>query len=122
MRPQNRKNYIKDVIDTTFTVEHDSFGVIRREHKPGGSNFAVTEDSIKECVRPCYLFYAALQKGITEVIPHHLLKPFDEGELKVIVDVLGTIAIDDWKCNARLEHSSHTSGCGQKGMQRRKKK
>lgn len=56
-----RENDISDVIDTTFTVEHDSFGVIQmRELKPGGSNVAVTEDNKKEYVR-LYVTYRFMQ-------------------------------------------------------------
>nr|XP_027219412.1 E3 ubiquitin-protein ligase SMURF2-like isoform X2 [Penaeus vannamei] len=108
------ENDITDVIDTTFTVEHDSFGVIQmRELKPGGSNVAVTEDNKKEYVRlyVTYRFmqgieqqFAALQKGFTEVVPQHLLKPFDERELELIIGGLGKIDIDDWKANTRLKH------------------
>ena len=43
---------ITDIIDTTFTVEHDCFGVLlKKELKPGGSSVAVTEDNKKEYVR-----------------------------------------------------------------------
>lgn len=43
-------NNPRDVIDMTFSVEHDSFGVIEM------SNFAVTEDSKKEFVKHCHCF------------------------------------------------------------------
>lgn len=49
--------------------------------------------------------FAALQKGFTEVVPQHLLKPFDERELELIIGGLGKIDIDDWKANTRLKVS-----------------
>ena len=40
------------VIDTTFSVEHNSFGVLKvHELKPEGKNNQVTEDNKKEYVR-----------------------------------------------------------------------
>ncbi|XP_071551035.1 E3 ubiquitin-protein ligase SMURF2 isoform X4 [Panulirus ornatus] len=108
------ENDITDIIDNTFTVEHESFGVLQmRELKPDGSNIVVTEDNKKEYVK-LYVNYrfmqgieqqfAALQKGFTEVVPQHLLKPFDERELELIIGGLGKIDIDDWKANTRLKH------------------
>ncbi|XP_050718428.1 E3 ubiquitin-protein ligase SMURF2-like isoform X2 [Eriocheir sinensis] len=108
------ENDITDIIDNAFTVEHESFGVLQmRELKPGGSNIMVTEENKKEYVK-LYVNYrfmqgieqqfAALQKGFTEVVPQHLLKPFDERELELIIGGLGKIDIDDWKANTRLKH------------------
>lgn len=108
------ENDITDIIDNTFTVEHESFGVLQmRELKPGGGSVVVTEDNKKEYVR-LYVNYrfmqgieqqfAALQKGFTEVVPQQLLKPFDERELELIIGGLGKIDIDDWKANTRLKH------------------
>nr|XP_045601991.1 E3 ubiquitin-protein ligase SMURF2-like isoform X2 [Procambarus clarkii] len=108
------ENDITDVIDSTFTVEHESFGVLQmRELKTGGSSVVVTEDNKKEYVR-LYVNYrfmqgieqqfAALQKGFTEVVPQQLLKPFDERELELIIGGLGKIDIEDWKANTRLKH------------------
>jgi E3 ubiquitin ligase SMURF1/2 len=40
------------VIDTTFSVEHNSFGVLRaHELKPGGRDILVTEENKKEYVK-----------------------------------------------------------------------
>lgn len=68
-----RKNSIAGVIDTTFQVEFDSFGVLKvHELKPGGGNIPVTEKNKEEYVR-LYVNYRfmrgieqqflALQKG-----------------------------------------------------------
>ncbi|XP_068217823.1 E3 ubiquitin-protein ligase SMURF2 [Palaemon carinicauda] len=108
------ENVITDIIDTTFTVEHDCFGVLqKKELKPGGNNVIVTEENKKEYVRLYVNFrfmqgiehqFGALQKGFTEVVPQHLLKPFDERELELIIGGLGKIDIEDWKANTRLKH------------------
>lgn len=47
--------------------------------------------------------FLALQKGFTELIPTHLLRPFDENELELIIGGLGSIDIVDWKANTRLK-------------------
>jgi len=47
-----RENNMTGVIDTTFSVEHNSFGVLRvHELKPGGRDILVTEENKKEYVK-----------------------------------------------------------------------
>lgn len=104
----------KDIIDTTFAVEQSSFGVLKlHELKTGGQNIQLTEDNKKEYVKlyVTYRFmrgieqqFLALQKGLTEVVPGTLLKPFDEREIELIISGIGTIDIEDWKRNTRLKH------------------
>ncbi|UYV61040.1 SMURF1 [Cordylochernes scorpioides] len=48
--------------------------------------------------------FLALQKGFNELIPQHLLKPFDEKELELVIGGLGRIDIADWRQNTRLKH------------------
>uniref|UniRef100_A0A8C1WFC9 HECT-type E3 ubiquitin transferase n=1 Tax=Cyprinus carpio TaxID=7962 RepID=A0A8C1WFC9_CYPCA len=48
--------------------------------------------------------FLALQKGFNELIPQHLLKPFDNKELELIIGGLGKIDLNDWKANTRLKH------------------
>ena len=46
------ENSITDIIDTTFSVEHDSFGVLKvHELKKNGRNIPVTETNKKEYVK-----------------------------------------------------------------------
>ncbi|KAK7790386.1 hypothetical protein R5R35_006760 [Gryllus longicercus] len=108
------ENTVTGIIDTTFSVEHNSFGVLRvHELKPGGRDIVVTEDNKKEYVR-LYVNYRfmrgieqqflALQKGFTELIPSHLLRPFDEREIELVIGGLGSIDIADWRNNTRLKH------------------
>ena len=107
------ENSISDVIDTTFSVEHDSFGVLKvHELKKNGRNIPVTEQNKKEYVK-LYVNYRsdilsgqitvfhllcclsrfmqgieqqflALQKGFHELIPQNSLKPIDERELELV--------------------------------------
>ncbi|GJQ81715.1 hypothetical protein Trydic_g9156 [Trypoxylus dichotomus] len=108
------ENNIDGVLDTTFSVENNSFGAIKvHELKPGGASFAVTEENKREYVK-LYVNYRfmrgieqqflALQKGFTELIPPALLRPFDERELELVISGIATINIADWKANTRLKH------------------
>lgn len=47
--------------------------------------------------------FLALQKGLLELVPAQLLRPFDERELELVICGLGTIDINDWKTNTRLK-------------------
>lgn len=89
----SRENDISNVIDTTFSVEHDAFGQLQvHELKPNGKDIIVTEDNKKEYVK-LYVNYRfmqgiehqfqSLQKGFCELVPLHLLHQFDEKELEV---------------------------------------
>lgn len=113
------ENDISTVIDTTFAVEFNSFGVLKvHELKTGGKDIPLNEENKKEYVK-LYVNYRfmrgieqqflALQKGFTELIPTHLLRPFDENELELIIGGLGSIDIVDWKANTRLKHCTTTT-------------
>ena len=48
----NRENKITGIIDSTFSVENNSFGaLVVHELKPGGSSIAVTEENKREYVK-----------------------------------------------------------------------
>lgn len=94
-----RQNNIDGVLDTTFSVENNSFGVLKvHELKPGGAGIPVTEDNKREYVK-LYVNYRfmrgieqqflALQKGFSELIPATLLRPFDERELELLISGIG---------------------------------
>ncbi|KTG32122.1 hypothetical protein cypCar_00007269, partial [Cyprinus carpio] len=88
----NGENDITSVLDHTFCVEHNAFGkFLQHELKPNGKNIPVTEENKKEYVRLYVNWrfmrgieaqFLALQKGFNELIPQHLLKPFDNKELE----------------------------------------
>uniref|UniRef100_A0A667XWQ5 E3 ubiquitin-protein ligase n=1 Tax=Myripristis murdjan TaxID=586833 RepID=A0A667XWQ5_9TELE len=108
------ENDITSVLDHTFCVEHNAFGkFLQHELKPNGRNIPVTEENKKEYVRLYVNWrfmrgieaqFLALQKGFSELIPQHLLKPFDHKELELIIGGLGKIDLADWKANTRLKH------------------
>uniref|UniRef100_A0A9J7YMY5 E3 ubiquitin-protein ligase n=1 Tax=Cyprinus carpio carpio TaxID=630221 RepID=A0A9J7YMY5_CYPCA len=108
------ENDIASVLDHTFCVEHNAFGkFLQHELKPNGKNIPVTEENKKEYVRLYVNWrfmrgieaqFLALQKGFNELIPQHLLKPFDNKELELIIGGLGKIDLNDWKANTRLKH------------------
>merc|ERR1719427_930812 len=117
------ENDITEIIDTTFSVEHDSFSTPKlscstlkvHELKKNGRNIPVTEQNKKEYVKLYVNFrfmqgieqqFLALQKGFHELIPQNSLKPFDERELELVIGGLGTIDLQDWKSNTRLKHCS----------------
>ncbi|XP_066258388.1 E3 ubiquitin-protein ligase SMURF2 [Euwallacea similis] len=108
------ENNIDGVLDTTFSVENNSFGVVKvHELKPSGAQIAVTEDNKREYVK-LYVNYRfmrgieqqflALQKGFTELIPTASLRPFDERELELVISGIGSIDITDWRAHTRLKH------------------
>lgn len=113
------ENNIEAVLDHTFSVEHNSFGKVQEyELKPGGRHVEVTEENKSEYVklyvqwrfmRGIEAQFLALQKGFNEIIPQHLLKPFDERELELMIGGLGKIDLNDWKAHTRLKHCTAES-------------
>ncbi|CAO1372874.1 unnamed protein product [Diamesa hyperborea] len=108
------ENSITNVIDSTFSVENNSFGVLKvHELKPNGQQLLVTEDNKREYVK-LYVNYRfmrgieqqflALQKGFCELIPNQLLRPFDERELELVICGISNIDVNDWKQYTRLKH------------------
>ncbi|XP_059608668.1 E3 ubiquitin-protein ligase Smurf1 isoform X2 [Phlebotomus argentipes] len=108
------ENVIDGVIETTFSVENNSFGALKvHELKQGGAGIAVTEENKKEYVK-LYVNYRfmrgieqqflALQKGFCELIPSQLLRPFDERELELVIGGISSIDVNDWKQHTRLKH------------------
>ncbi|KAL3273220.1 hypothetical protein HHI36_014674 [Cryptolaemus montrouzieri] len=108
------ENSTVGILDTNFSVENNSFGVIKvHELKPGGAQIQVTEENKREYVK-LYVNYRfmrgieqqflALQKGFTELIPPALLRPFDERELELVISGIGSIDIADWRSHTRLKH------------------
>uniref|UniRef100_A0A182LWY2 HECT-type E3 ubiquitin transferase n=1 Tax=Anopheles culicifacies TaxID=139723 RepID=A0A182LWY2_9DIPT len=107
------ENNMTGVIDSTFSVENNSFGVLKvHELKPNGASIPVTEDNKREYVK-LYVNYRfmrgieqqflALSKGFGELILSHLLRPFDERELELLISGISQIDVNDWKANTRLK-------------------
>ncbi|XP_073812286.1 SMAD specific E3 ubiquitin protein ligase [Musca autumnalis] len=108
------ENNITNVIESTFSVENNSFGaLVVHELKPSGASIPVTEENKREYVK-LYVNYRfmrgieqqflALQKGFCELIPNHLLRPFDERELELVIGGISSIDVNDWRNNTRLKH------------------
>ncbi|XP_055311962.1 E3 ubiquitin-protein ligase Smurf1 [Sitodiplosis mosellana] len=108
------ENKITGIIDSTFSVENNSFGaLVVHELKAGGSSIAVTEENKREYVK-LYVNYRFmrgieqqfqwLQKGFCDLIPMQLLRPFDERELELIIGGISAIDVQDWRANTRLKH------------------
>jgi E3 ubiquitin ligase SMURF1/2 len=113
------ENDITGHLENTFCVEQDSFGE-RKSHelKPNGDDIQVTEENKKEYVKLYVKWrflqgieaqFLSLSKGFYELIPQHLLKPFDERELELVIGGLGKIDITDWKKHTRLKHCNQDS-------------
>uniref|UniRef100_A0A1B0AP27 E3 ubiquitin-protein ligase SMURF1 n=1 Tax=Glossina palpalis gambiensis TaxID=67801 RepID=A0A1B0AP27_9MUSC len=108
------ENNINNVIESTFSVENNSFGaLVVHELKPSGVSINVTEENKREYVK-LYVNYRfmrgieqqflALHKGFSELIPNHLLRPFDERELELVIGGISSIDVNDWRNNTRLKH------------------
>jgi E3 ubiquitin-protein ligase NEDD4 len=97
-----REHDITDILDETFTSTEDRFGeIVEVELKPGGADIPVTEDNKKEYVEAVVEYRTrtrvqeqsrAFMHGLQEIIPHDLIKLFDERELELIIG--GTSEID----------------------------
>ncbi|CAB4055444.1 SMURF [Lepeophtheirus salmonis] len=106
-------NDISGIIDNTFSVEHEAFGLTKvYELKENGKDIPVNESNKVEYVKLYVQFrwclgieqqFLSLQKGFNELIPQNLLKPFDEKELELVIGGIGTIDIVDWKNHTRLK-------------------
>ncbi|EDW61048.1 E3 ubiquitin-protein ligase Smurf1 [Drosophila virilis] len=108
---------ISGIIESTFSVENNSFGaLVVHELKPGGASIAVTEENKREYVK-LYVNYRfmrgieqqflALQKGFCELVPSHLLRPFDERELELVIGGISSIDVNDWRNNTRMKHCTN---------------
>ncbi|XP_055626260.1 E3 ubiquitin-protein ligase SMURF2 [Toxorhynchites rutilus septentrionalis] len=107
------ENNINGVIDSTFSVENNSFGALKvHELKPNGASLQVTEDNKREYVmlyvnyrfmRGIEQQFLALSKGFGELIPSQLLRPFDERELELVIGGISKIDVNDWKTHTRLK-------------------
>eukprot|EP00118_Oscarella_pearsei_P011919 m.83875 g.83875 ORF g.83875 m.83875 type:complete len:765 (+) comp36371_c0_seq14:1239-3533(+) len=108
------ENDITEVIDSSFTVQHNAFGEMKTyELKEEGSEVHVNEFNKKEYVRLLVQWrlrhgvekqMQVLMKGFHEFVQPHLLKLFDERELELLIGGLGKIDTVDWKGNTKLKH------------------
>lgn len=122
------ENDIDGILDLTFSVERDDFGVTEVvDLVPDGRNVAVTNENKAEYVRLIAdqrlsteikdqigvrahsakergqladpVRRQALLKGLYEVVPKDLLKIFSERELELLISGLPEIDVDEWRAN-----------------------
>ena len=106
-------NDITDVMELTFSMEVDDFGVKSTvDLVPDGRNLAVTEGNKREYVQRVAEHRLvdqikrqidAFLTGFRQVIPLDLIKIFDEQELELLISGLPEIDVDDWKNNTEYQ-------------------
>ncbi|KAG6837741.1 hypothetical protein H0H93_003543, partial [Arthromyces matolae] len=105
------------VLDLTFSVEADEFGVNRIVPlKEGGESISVTQDNKREFVQLSaqYRLYSSIEKqiealssGFYEIIPKDLITIFNEKELELLISGTPDIDVDEWR--AATEYNGYTS-------------
>ncbi|KAF7321292.1 hypothetical protein MKEN_00649200 [Mycena kentingensis (nom. inval.)] len=105
------------ILEQTFSVEADEFGVNRIiPLKEGGENILVTVENRKEFVQLSaqYRLYSSikdqiesLSSGFYEIIPKDLITIFNEQELELLISGTPDIDVDEWR--AATEYNGYTS-------------
>ncbi|XP_065060296.1 E3 ubiquitin-protein ligase NEDD4-like isoform X2 [Rhopilema esculentum] len=106
-------------LDLRFQVEEEAFGKITsRELKRDGAEIKVTNDNKKEYIDLVIKWRFVdrineqmdqFKEGFNEIIPHDLLRIFDERELEYLLCGLGEIDEEDWK-----KHTNYRGGYHEK--------
>ena len=104
-----KENDITDILELTFTVNEECFGVLtERELKTNGKNIVVTERNKKEYVERMVKWrlergvkeqVESLLRGFYEVVDPRLVSVFDARELELVIAGTAEIDIDDWRRN-----------------------
>jgi len=112
-------NDITDIIDYTFSIEDDEFGVTTvHDLIENGRNVAVTEENKHEYVRMVVEHklltsvkdqMEAFLKGFHDIIPADLISIFTEQELELLISGLPEIDVDDWKGNTEYHNYNASS-------------
>ncbi|KAG6874485.1 hypothetical protein C0995_010395 [Termitomyces sp. Mi166 len=105
------------VLDLTFSVEADEFGVNRIVPlKEGGESISVTQENKREFVQLSaqYRLYSSIEKqieslssGFYEIIPKDLITIFNEKELELLISGTPDIDVDEWR--AATEYNGYSS-------------
>ncbi|KAG8764160.1 hypothetical protein FRC11_003016 [Ceratobasidium sp. 423] len=95
------------VLETTFTVEAEEFGVHKVVPlKENGDKIVVTEENKKEFVQLSaqYRLYTSIKEqieallaGFYDIIPKELISIFNEQELELLISGTPDIDIDEWR-------------------------
>ncbi|TIC61802.1 hypothetical protein E3Q03_02533 [Wallemia mellicola] len=101
------ENSIEGVLEPTFSVDNEEFGVVNViDLIPNGRNIMVTDANKKEYVKlnTEFRLTKAIEKqiqcfleGFHEIIPKDLAKIFSESELELLISGLPDIDVDEWK-------------------------
>uniref|UniRef100_H3CVA4 E3 ubiquitin-protein ligase n=1 Tax=Tetraodon nigroviridis TaxID=99883 RepID=H3CVA4_TETNG len=101
-------------LDLRFTVDEELFGQTHQhELKSGGTDIIVTNENKKEYihlviqwrfVNRIQMQMTAFKEGFFELIPHDLIKIFDENELELLMCGLGDVDVNDWRENTRYKN------------------
>ncbi|SCV71562.1 BQ2448_3150 [Microbotryum intermedium] len=112
------ENDIDGVIDLTFSIESDDFGVTSVvDLLPNGRNIPVTNANKHEYVRliadqrlsiEIKDQIDALLKGLYEIVPKDLMRIFSERELELLISGLPEIDVDEWRANTNLVNFTST--------------
>lgn len=99
-----------DAFDLDFSVYHPATGVV--DLKPGGRDVLVRQGNKREYVALFVQWQLALSarrevgalvSGVRDVLPPHLLAPFDYQELRLLMcGAPSEIDMDDWEAHATL--------------------
>jgi len=103
------ENDITNVLDLTFSVEKDEFGVVKVEDlKPGGRNIPVTEENKIEYVKliteqkmttAIKDQIDAFLTGFHDLVPKELISIFNEHELELLISGMPDIDVEDLRAN-----------------------
>ncbi|GAA6015032.1 hypothetical protein JCM10207_008710 [Rhodosporidiobolus poonsookiae] len=106
------ENDIDGIIDLTFSVERDEFGVVKIDDLiPDGRNIAVTNENKGDYVRRIAEQrlhteikdqMGAMLEGLYEIVPKDLLQIFSERELELLISGLPEIDSDEWRAHTDL--------------------
>ncbi|CDZ98238.1 E3 ubiquitin-protein ligase/Putative upstream regulatory element binding protein [Phaffia rhodozyma] len=108
------ENSIEDILELSFAVESDAFGV-QQVHDliPDGRNVPVTDENKMDYIQRIVNFRLAdsvkdqskaFIDGFTSIIPQSLLQIYDAGELELLISGLPTIDVDELKNSVQLHN------------------
>jgi hypothetical protein len=100
-----------ECLELTFSIDEEVFGMTsERELKPNGKQIPVTNSNKREYVELVIRWrfsdrirqqMSAFMSGFNDLVPHDLLKIFDENEVELLLAGLQDIDVNDWKRNTK---------------------
>jgi len=112
-------NSIDGVLELTFSVEADEWGVLKViDLKPGGRDLPVNDENKREYVELLVKHrltnsikeqVQAFVSGFTSIVPAELVSIFNASELQLLISGLPDIDVDEWRANTDLQGYSASS-------------